>query len=61
MAQNPNDPKTCNVCHQTFNSERELQEHQKNSHSQNKPGGSQPASDPDYKEPGQDPRREKIA
>jgi hypothetical protein len=61
MTPNQNDEKTCNVCHQSFNSDRELQDHQKNAHSQQKPGGSQPASDRDYKEPGQDQKREKIA
>ncbi len=59
MTQNPNDQKTCNICQQKFNSERELQEHQKNTHQ--KPSGSHPASDRDYKEPGQDQKQEKIA
>jgi hypothetical protein len=27
-------PNSCNICNQTFNSERELQEHQSTSHSQ---------------------------
>jgi hypothetical protein len=61
MTPNQNDAKICSVCHQSFNSDRELQEHQKNAHSQHKPGGSQPASDRDYKEPGQDQKQEKIA
>ncbi len=58
MTQSQNDTKTCNVCHQSFNSDRELQEHQK-THSQQKPGGSQPGSE--RREPGQDQKQEKIA
>jgi hypothetical protein len=60
MTQNPNDQKTCGVCHQTFNSAQELQEHQKTAHSQQKQGGgNQPMSD--RNQPGQDQKREKIA
>lgn len=41
MTQNPNQQNTCEVCHQSFNSERELQDHQKNAHSQRKQGEGQ--------------------
>jgi len=37
----------CNVCIQTFNSERELQEHQKNAHSSNKEGSKPPTGERD--------------
>jgi hypothetical protein len=76
MTQNPNDQKqntgnqklTCDVCHQSFNSERELQEHQKNAHSQRKQNESQPGSErspvdnpaEDYSGQGE-PKRDKIA
>ena len=40
MTQNRMDQGTCEVCNQSFNSDRELQEHQKNSHSQDQQSGS---------------------
>lgn len=63
MTQNPTDKTTCKVCHQTFNSEAELQEHQKKSHSQQKQSGNVPASDRGRKDqPGHEQeRRDKIA
>jgi adenosine deaminase len=68
MTPNPNDQKlTCDVCHQSFNSERELQEHKQNAHSQRKQNETQPGSERNSKDsgkefPGQDePKREKIA
>jgi hypothetical protein len=63
MTQNPTDKKTCNVCQQSFNSELELQEHQKKAHSQQKQGGNPPMSDRSQKDqPGQQQeRRDKIA
>jgi len=63
--------KTCEVCHQTFNSDRELQEHIQYAHSQRKQSEGQYGSDrtsrdtdkdtgKDY--PGQDQqKRDKIA
>lgn len=53
MTQNRMDQRTCEVCNQSFNSDRELQEHQKNSHSQDKQSGVEQDQD--------QPRREKIA
>ena len=53
MTQNRMDQKTCEVCNQSFNSDRDLQEHQKNSHSQGQQSGS--GRDQDQQ------RREKIA
>ncbi len=35
----------CNVCNQTFNSEGDLQEHQKNSHSTDKQGQKEPVGE----------------
>jgi hypothetical protein len=66
MTQNPNEQKqnigeqkkTCEVCHQTFNSDRELQEHMQNAHSQRKQSGGQTGD----RSPGQDQhKQEKIA
>ena len=37
----------CNVCNQTFNSERDLQEHQKNSHSTDRQGQKDPVGERD--------------
>lgn len=34
MTQNTNSQNTCGVCHRTFNSDGELQEHKKTSHAQ---------------------------
>lgn len=65
MTQNPNEPqqnvgqqkKTCEVCHQSFNSDRELQDHMQNAHSQRKQSGGQTGD-----RPGQDQQKqEKIA
>lgn len=69
MTPNPNDQKlTCDVCHQSFNSDRELQEHKQNAHSQRKQNESRPGSERSPKDrpakdyPGQDEsKREKIA
>jgi hypothetical protein len=69
MTSNPNDQKvTCDVCHQSFSSERELQEHKQNAHSQRKQNENQPGSERNSKDypgkpyPGQDePKRDKIA
>jgi hypothetical protein len=53
MTQNRMDQRTCEKCNQSFNSDRELQEHQQNSHSQDQQSGS--GSEQDQQ------RREKIA
>lgn len=50
----------CGTCNQSFNSDRELQEHQQKEHSGNQGSGKRPA----FPEPGssdQTERREKIA
>jgi len=70
MTQNPNDQKnneqqqnvgaqkkTCEVCHQNFNSDRELQDHMRNAHSQRKQSGGQSGDRPEH---GQQ-KQEKIA
>jgi hypothetical protein len=51
--------KTCQICNQSFNSDRELQEHQRNSHPQGSQSDKQPSSDRNQGEQGQ--RQEKIA
>lgn len=75
MTQNPNEQRqnigehksTCEVCHQTFNSDRELQQHMQNAHSQRKQnegqtGADRTARDPGKDYPGQDQqKRDKIA
>jgi hypothetical protein len=38
-------PNSCNICNQTFNSERELQEHQSTSHSQDGRSQKEPVGD----------------
>jgi hypothetical protein len=48
MTQNPQSQsgqKTCDVCGQSFNSDRELQEHQRNAHQQQKQGQNRPGSE----------------
>jgi hypothetical protein len=77
MTQNPNEQKqntgdqnqkkTCDVCHQSFNSDRELQEHKQTAHSQRKQNEGQTGSERNSQDyPGKDsgqnePKREKIA
>jgi hypothetical protein len=53
MTENRRDQRTCEVCNQSFNSDRELEEHQKSTHSPDQRSGS--GRDQDQ------PRREKIA
>ena len=53
MTQNRMDQRTCEVCNQSFNSDRELQEHQKSSHAPDQQSGS--GRDQDQQ------RRDKIA
>jgi hypothetical protein len=69
MTQNPNEQqqnvgqqkKTCEVCNQTFNSDRELQDHMQNAHSQRKQSGGQTGGQTGDR-PGQDQQKqEKIA
>ncbi len=49
--------KTCEVCHQSFNSDRELQDHMQTAHSQRKQSGGQTGD-----RPAQDQQKqEKIA
>ena len=57
MDQNPKSQNKCEVCQQSFNSQRELQEHQKTAHGQQ--GQRQPGSIDDQKR--DDQKREKIA
>jgi len=51
------DRKNCSVCNQSFNSDRELQEHQKSAHSTD--SEKQPTSDRNYGDQNRD--RERIA
>jgi len=69
MTQNPNEQqqnvgqqkKTCEVCHQTFNSDRELQDHMQTAHSQRKQSGGQTSGQTGDR-PGHDQQKqEKIA
>ena len=53
MTEKRMDRRTCEVCNQSFNSDRELQEHQKNTHSPDQRSGA--GRDQDQA------RREKIA
>ncbi len=62
MTQNPNEQKqnvgqqksTCEVCHQAFNSDRELQDHMQNAHSQRKQSGGQTGDRPEQNQQKQD-------
>jgi hypothetical protein len=45
MTQNRTDLNTCAYCSHSFNSERELQEHQRNAHNQQAPNEKQPGSE----------------
>jgi hypothetical protein len=49
----------CSICNQSFNSDRDLQEHQRTAHSQNEQREKEPASEQNYGD--QNQRREKIA
>jgi hypothetical protein len=59
MTPNPNEH-TCTVCHQRFNSENELREHQRSAHEQQKRGG-QSISEPEEQSNQGQPKRDKIA
>jgi hypothetical protein len=68
MTQNPNDQKqqnvgeqkkTCEVCHQTFSSDRELQVHKQNAHAQRKQSGGESGTEHNQQQDQQ--KREKIA
>jgi len=60
MDQNRMPGKTCSVCNQRFNTDRELQEHQKTAHSQEK--NRQPASNREFDNPDQgDQKHQRIA
>jgi len=61
MTQNPTDQKMCTICHQRFDSDRELQDHQRTAHAQQKQGGSQPMSERNQPGQGQGKKEEKIA
>lgn len=59
MDHNRTNEKSCSVCNQRFNSDRELQEHQRTAHSQDK---NRPASDRMGDRPSQgEEKRERIA
>ncbi len=57
MNQNPKRQNTCEVCQQSFNSEAELQAHQRGAHAQNTSGKKQENYDVEREEQ----RRDKIA
>jgi hypothetical protein len=66
MSQDQNQKKTCSVCHQSFNSDQELQDHQRTAHSQQKQGGNQQGNQPmsernpgDQKQGGNQPMSER--
>jgi hypothetical protein len=59
---NPADTKKCQICNRSFNSDRELQEHQNSEHSGNEQGGNRPRNEQVYGEPPvQDEQKRKIA
>jgi hypothetical protein len=67
MTEKRTDLNTCGVCSQSFNSERELQEHQRNAHNRQTPDEKQPGSErsqidfPDQGDQRGNQREEKIA
>jgi hypothetical protein len=48
---NSSDSKTCQICNQSFNSDRALQEHQNSEHSGNEQGGPRPQNERVYGDP----------
>jgi hypothetical protein len=64
---NPNSDSTgskkCQICTQSFSSDRELQEHQNNQHSGNEQGGERPQNEQVYGDPPvqDEQKRKKIA
>lgn len=58
MDQNRGNEKSCSVCNQRFNSDRELQEHQRSAHSQDK---HHPSSEKVGDRQDQGEKRERIA
>jgi hypothetical protein len=61
MTPNRTDQVTCDVCNQPFNSERELQEHNRTAHSQEKQGKHSPSDRPQGRQEPSEPGRERIA
>jgi hypothetical protein len=57
MKQDQNNPKECQVCHQQFDSENELRQHEKSAHSQNK----QQAPPASERGPKVEPGKENVA
>jgi len=57
------DGKKCQICNQSFSSDRELQEHQNNQHSGNEQGGERPRNEQVYGDPPvqDEQKRKKIA
>jgi hypothetical protein len=58
MDQNRGNEKSCSVCNRRFDSDRELQEHQRTAHSQDK---NRPSSEQVGDRQGQGKKRERIA
>lgn len=58
---NATDTKKCQICNRSFNSDRELQEHQNGEHSGNEQGGRRPQNEQVYGDPppmqGQQPKK----
>lgn len=52
---------TCNVCNQAFNSDRDLQEHQRTSHNLSQQPGSDPSQGKSLDIEQDEPKRERIA
>jgi hypothetical protein len=51
MNPNSTNAKTCQICNQSFSSDRELQEHQNSVHSGNEQGGNRPQNEHVYGDP----------
>ncbi len=64
---NPNsnsaDTKKCQICNESFNSDRQLQDHQNSEHSGNEQGGNRPQNEQVYGDPPvqDEQKRKKIA
>ena len=60
MPENVTDKKRCGVCHQSFNSDQELEQHYKSSHPQTRGGDTHPGSNYPQGNPEMQKNREKI-
>ena len=61
MTPNQTDQVTCDICHQPFDSDHELKEHNRTAHSKDKQGKHSPSDRPQGRQESGEPKRERIA